>query len=210
MHGTPLRKLGRLAAYLLRHPLSVPFYVTRGPFGGRTPLQLQLPWFSLPSIEFLDRFVTPAMEVFEYGAGGSTLYFARRAGRVVSTENDPAWVERVERALASGGFGNAEVQYRPFDFHHAEGFEQSDYLHSIPQRLFDVIVIDSAEEDETMVRPACFRHAEARVRPGGIIVVDDAWRYPELRAVNHAKTWREFRGIGPCRPGVTSTDSYFY
>lgn len=210
MHGTPTRKLGRLAAYLLRHPRSIPFYVARGPFWNRTPLQLQLPWFSLPSIEFLNGFLTPSMEVFEYGAGGSTLYFARRAGRVVSTENDPAWVERVERALTAGGLSNAEVQYRPYDFHHAEAFEQSAYLHSIPDRLFDVIVIDSAEEDGSVVRPACFRHAETRVRPGGIIVVDDSWRYLELRAANRAKAWREFRGIGPCRPGVTSTDVYFY
>ena len=209
MQGTPLRKLGRLAADLLLHPSSVPFYLACGPFWKRTPLQLQLPWFSLASIAFLDRFVTPSMDVFEYGAGGSTLYFAKRAGRVVSTESDPVWLERVERALAEGGFGNAEVQYRPFDFHQAQEFETSAYLHSIPDRLFDVIVIDSAEE-ETVVRPACFRHAQAHVRPGGIIVVDDSWRYPELRAQHHAKSWREFRGIGPCRPGVTSTDIYFY
>jgi predicted O-methyltransferase YrrM len=173
-------------------------------------LQLQLPWFSLASIAFLDRFVTRQMEVFEYGAGGSTLYFAKRAGKVVSTESDRGWLERVELALAAAGFGNAEVQYRPFDFHRAEEFEQSDYLHSIPDRLFDVIVIDSAEEEEAIVRTACFRQAEARVRLGGIIVVDDSWRYPELHTAHHAKAWREFRSIGPCRPGVTSTDIYFY
>ena len=209
MHGTPLRKLGRLAAELLRHPRSLPFYLACGPLGKWTPLQLQLPWFSLASIKFLDRFITQSMEVFEYGAGGSTLYFAKRAGKVVSTENEQGWVEQVEQALAAENLHNAEVQYRPFDFFHAEGFGESGYLHSIPDRLFDVIVIDSAEESQE-VRPACFHHAEARVRPGGIIVVDDSWRYPELHTTHHAKAWRQFRGIGPCRPGVTSTDIYFY
>ena len=209
MHGNTLDKLGRLAVELLRHPRTLPFYLACGLSGKRTPLDLQLPWFSLPSIQFLDRFITPSMEVFEYGAGGSTLYFAKRAGKVVSTESDPEWREKVGLALEVGGLGNAEVQYRPFDFHRADEFAQSDYLHSIPERLVDVIVIDSAEEEAT-VRPACFRHAEACVRPGGIIIVDDAWRYPELHTAHHAKTWREFRGIGPCRPGVTSTDIYFY
>ena len=70
-------------------------------------------------------------------------------------------------------------------------------------------MVDGTEE-ETVVRPRCFALAETRIKTGGIIIVDDSWRYPELRAHNHASSWREFRSTGPCRPGVTSTDIFFY
>jgi hypothetical protein len=43
-----------------------------------------------------------------------------------------------------------------------------------------------------------------------MIVVDDSWRYPELRAKNRAKRFSVFQSVGPCRPGVTSTDVFFY
>ena len=56
----------------------------------------------------------------------------------------------------------------------------------------------------------CFERAENQIKPGGIIVIDDSWRYPGLRKKNRAKEFREFRSVGPCRPGVTSTDVYFY
>ena len=71
------------------------------------------------------------------------------------------------------------------------------------------VVVDGGEE-WTQVRPICFQKAEARVKPGGIIVVDDSWRYPSLRERNHARQFRVFKSVGPCRPGVTSTDVFFY
>lgn len=149
------------------------------------------------------------MNVFEYGSGGSTVYFASRAGSITSTEDNKDWLERVQTHLIASGFANVTLQYRPFHFHRAEQFDQSEYLRSIPDRVFDIIIIDGTEEN-IPVRPTCFYHAESRIAPGGIIVVDDSWRYPELRSRNQAKSFREFRSIGPCRPGVTSTDVYFY
>jgi predicted O-methyltransferase YrrM len=76
-------------------------------------------------------------------------------------------------------------------------------------------VVDGTEEfigqrGAMLVRPMCFHHAENFIRQGGIIVVDDSWSYPELRRENRAKKCRVFKSIGPSRPGVTSTDVFFY
>ena len=79
----------------------------------------------------------------------------------------------------------------------------------MPDERFDIIVVDGSEE-WTQVRPICFQKAEARMKWGGIIVVDDSWRYPGLRERNRAKSLRIFQSVGPCRPGVTSTDVFFY
>ena len=60
------------------------------------------------------------------------------------------------------------------------------------------------------MRPVCFQLAETVIKPGGIIIVDDAWRYADIIKNHLAKERRDFQSIGPCRPGVTSTDIYFY
>jgi predicted O-methyltransferase YrrM len=104
---------------------------------------------------------------------------------------------------------NVEIQLRQFDVKNPVDFERSEYLKAMTGKTFDVIVVDGAEE-WTQVRPICFEHAEQQVNPGGIIIVDDSWRYVKLRASSKAKKHQIFRSVGPCRPGVTSTDIYFY
>jgi predicted O-methyltransferase YrrM len=175
----------------------------------KQPLDLELPWFSYAAIDFLQSFLEPQMSVFEYGSGGSTLFFARRVRTVISTEDNATWFENVRQRLAELSLKNAELQHHEFDFKNPEGFGNSAYLNSTPSQKFDVIVVDGAEEAVPM-RPICFYHAENFINPGGIIVVDDSWRYPELRRHNRATDHRIFQSVGPCRPGVTSTDIFFY
>jgi predicted O-methyltransferase YrrM len=79
----------------------------------------------------------------------------------------------------------------------------------MPDEKFDIIVVDGSEEWKH-VRPICFEKAQGRVKEGGIIVVDDSWRYPALRQSHRAKELKIFQSVGPCRPGVTSTDVFFY
>ena len=209
MRGTVPQKIGRVVANLAMHPAYLSRVVRHNVLGKRTPLELELPWFSYAAIDFLDRHLTGEMSVFEYGSGGSTIFFARRAQRVHSIEDNPRWFELVSEQLRQKGLGNVTLKLYPFDFKNPLGFQESDYLNALPAERFDVLVIDGSEE-WTQVRPFCFRLAETRVKPGGIIVVDDSWRYPELRRGHLAKRLEVFQSVGPARPGVTSTDVFFY
>lgn len=209
-HESTVIKLARVVAHLTTHPRHVgPYLSTSGLFAARSPLDLHLPWFALSAIEFLDSFVTRSMQVFEYGSGGSTLYFAKRARTVVSTEHSEAWLGRVQRSLAAAGLNNVHLQHRPFNFQESGDFEGSEYLHSLPAGPFDIIVVDGPEGDGS-ARASCFREAESRIRRDGIIIVDDSYSYVDLRKSSRAKSWREFTGVGPSRRGVTSTDIYFF
>jgi len=170
---------------------------------------LEIPWFAYAGIDFLETFLQPQMNVCEYGSGGSTLFFARRTKHVVSIEDNPLWAELVERRLKQNSLTNVTLKLCPFDFKNPVGFEQSDYFLALPDEQFDVIVVDGSEE-WTQVRPTCFRKAEERVKPGGVIVLDDSWRYPQVRANHRARSFKTFQSVGPGRPGVTSTDVFFY
>jgi|SRR5208282_1512733 len=209
MHGTVPQKIGRVIADLALHPAYIPRFVVHNVVNGKSPLDLEIPWFAYAAIDFLEGFLRPTMKVCEYGSGGSTLFFARRTSSVFSIEDNPTWHELVKNRLEQKAYRNAQLKLCPFDFKNPAGFEQSEYLNAMPEEKFDVIVVDGSEE-WTQVRPTCFRKAESRVNPGGIIVVDDSWRYPELRSSNRAPNYKSFRSVGPSRPGVTSTDVFFY
>lgn len=209
MHGTVPQKIGRVIGNLILHPQYISRCVVHNVINGKTPLDLEIPWFSYAAIDFLKQFVQPQMTVFEYGSGGSTVFFAKRAASVFSVEDNPKWFEWVSRRVQQQGLSNVTLKLCEFDFKDPVGFEHSAYLHAIPDEKFDIIVVDGSEE-WTQVRPACFAKAQSRIKEGGIIVVDDSWRYPGLREEHHARKLQVFQSVGPCRPGVTSTDVFFY
>jgi len=209
MHGTIPVKIGRVVGNLITHPQYLGRCLAHNLRNGKTPLDLELPWFSYAAIDFLETFVRPNHAVCEFGSGGSTLFFARRARSVYAIEDNATWHELVAQRLQALGLRNATLKLCPFNFKEPAGFADSDYLNGIPPGQFDIIVVDGSEE-WTPVRPACFEKAEERIGPGGIIVVDDSWRYPQIRQKHHARNHQVFQSVGPCRPGVTSTDVFFY
>ncbi len=209
MNGTVPTKVARVVTNLLFHPRYISRCLFHNLLRDTTPLELELPWFSYAAIDFLQGFLQPHMSVAEYGSGGSTLFFARRVKSVLCVEDNPEWFKAVSRALRVRGIGNVTLRLCPFNFKDPVGFEESDYLRFLPEERFDVVVVDGSEE-WTQVRPICFEMAEKRVKRGGIVLVDDSWRYPVLRRKNHANHFRVFKSVGPCRPGVTTTDIFFY
>lgn len=68
-----------------------------------------LPWFTYGAIEFLQRVVRRSDQVFEYGAGYSTLWWQSRVRSVVSVEHDEAWADRIRPRLAA----NVRLEVRP-------------------------------------------------------------------------------------------------
>jgi len=209
MKGSLPTKIGRLVANLALNPRYVPRTIVHNVINGATPLDLELPWFSYSAIDFLAKHLTTDMDVCEYGSGGSTLFFARRTREVFSIEDNEVWHGLVTERVRQLGLKNVQIKLCPFNFKNPVGFEKSDYLLAMPKQKFDIIVIDGSEE-WNQVRPICFRYAEQFVKPGGCIIVDDSWRYSTIRNQNHASRHQIFESVGPCRPGVTSTDIFFY
>jgi precorrin-6B methylase 2 len=209
MQLTNFQRVCRLGADLLQHPSNVPRYVANNVVARKSPLELALPWFSYGAIDFLERNLRRDMHVFEFGSGGSTIFFAERCASVCAVEEEAPWAARVQAHATERDLPNVEIISAPFDFSRSENFIASDYLAQVRSGFWDVIVVDGADNDFT-IRPICFRAAESQVKPGGMIVVDDSWRYTQLRTTNRARSVEVFESVGPARFGVTSTDIYFY
>ena len=209
--GLPLAQIPRIGASLFRQPRYISRYLTQSLLNRksrRTPLDLELPWFPYAVIEFLISYLTPTMTVGEFGCGGSTVFFARRVGSIHTIEDNPQWFQHVRGKLNELQIENVTIELHPFDTNSLEAFCRSDYLHGL-WRNYDVIVVDGTDPG-VGIREACFRHAEHHVNPGGIIVVDDAWRYPDLDERHGARMMRDFQSVKPCNLSVSTTNVYFY
>lgn len=197
--------------------LSFPVWLWSVSFS-RGPLADRRPWITFGATRFLGRKLSRHARVFEYGAGGSTLYFAKRAAEVVSVEHDAAWLDRtrreMERLRLLGRWQPHLAEPAPPETPHLlpethpDAYASTDpswagksfkkYAGTIdryPHEYFDIVLIDGR------ARPACFRHALPKVKVGGYIILDNAERpqysYVEEVAERLGLAKTQFWGPGP-------------
>lgn len=115
---------------------------------------LPLPWYTYPAVDFFASIDFAGRSVLEFGAGQSTLWWAERAGQVVSIEDDAAWLEQL-RARAPAA---------------VELHDDSDLRGAIAGRLFDLVIVDSHGIDRLL----CARLALGAAKADGVVVLDNA------------------------------------
>lgn len=119
-----------------------------------------LPWITYPCIDFLKQLDFTERSVFEWGSGYSTLFWSKKAKRIVSVEADPSWYEIVKRTTPS----NCDVRLTPRELHSYVGvIEES-------KDEFDVVSIDGPGD----FRPACAHAAIKHLKRGGMILLDNS------------------------------------
>lgn len=162
---------------------------------------LVFPWFTKP---FLDVLVTWNMEdwdIFEWGSGYSTIWFASHCHSVVSIDNDNEWVCAIKKQLASLKITNTTLKCRagkpPYGI--GEGGEDSDIVQAINEddKLYDCIIIDGLYH-----RNACAIEALKHIKPSGIIILDNANQ--ASIGLNSAKTFellQKYRHFSYLQPG---------
>lgn len=215
MARRPLGSLAlALAGHLIAHPVHAARYLA---CSRRDPLSCGLPWWSFGAIDFVDQFLSyrGGATAFEFGTGGSTIFLARRCGEVTCVENDAKWLQLVKDSARRRRLNNLTIEHEPTSVADCETFEATGYFQAlVTAGKFDVIVVDGEDHYQqnpaSDARPLCFFEAERHVQGGGIIVVDDSPRYPRIAAGHHAKKRLSFRGVGPSRLGMTTTDVYQY
>lgn len=158
------------------------------------------PWLCQNAVYFLDAWLRPTDDGFEWGSGRSTVWFARRCARVCSVEHNAKWHAVVAARLAAEGL-SGKVVYRLVPCDHDEVDEPQDhaYAHVIeeyPENSFDWVLVDGN------IRLTCLRAATKRVRPGGLLILDNANRYVPNFVDGDFATVHEGRGE-PRTPGWT-------
>jgi hypothetical protein len=159
-----------------------------------------LPWYTYPCIDFLRCRSYENRTVLEFGAGQSTLWWARRARAVVSFEGDDAWLGELRTAAPP----NVELHPAPMETPAACVAEIDRILAAHPTRRFDVVVIDGLWRSELIGTAARV------VSDDGIILCDDAEGYGFHEAFRNLRFQRvDFFGFAPGVMRQHCTSIYF-
>tara|TARA_A100001015_G_scaffold321198_1_gene450720 strand:+ start:1753 stop:2379 length:627 start_codon:yes stop_codon:yes gene_type:complete len=138
-----------------------------------------VPWFVYPAFEFLECFDLSQSTVFEWGSGNSTRYWAKRCREVVSVDDKKEWsssVSCIENVTAI----------------HVDIDRYADCI--FDYEMSDLIVIDGIR------RYACAQNAVQRLKPGGMIVLDNSDWYDAACLTLSEKPHLiqiDFSGFGP-------------
>lgn len=174
---------------LSEHPLDF-FTWVKSIYFRRKPLTYFLPWLTFGAIHKIHEqcdFRTHPM-VFEFGAGHSTIYWARAGARVYAVESDAKWFDLVGDKVRDLGIDNVTMYLKS---------DKEDYVRCIEKIgivEFDMVIVDGGP------RPLCVEAAIPFVRPGGLLVIDNTdwhWWNKPIRLVPSDWTQIPFKGQVP-------------
>ncbi|WP_141551676.1 class I SAM-dependent methyltransferase [Natrinema sp. CBA1119] len=153
----------------------------------------EIPWMTYSSINFLDERLA-GTRLFEYGGGNSTVWYADRASKVVSVEDDEKWYRKIKPLMPE----NASL-------HHISA---ETYANSIQSRgPFDVIIIDGLDRNQ------CIEAAVPELSDSGIIILDDAQRQKyktgKQKLRDEGFSHIEFEGLKPINRMPAKTSVYY-
>jgi len=145
---------------------------------GRTALKEGIPWITIESFHHLLEIIKPEFRVFEWGSGGSTVFWARECASVISIEHNSEWIPRVQKMLDDRGL-EADLRYkRGLPKEEKDRFKPyANMILKEPDNSFDLIYVDG----EASSRGWCLNNAMLKLKPGGWIVLDNSqWIKREL------------------------------
>ena len=158
-----------------------------------------IPWYTYPAISFLGERVTERMNVFEFGCGQSTLWWANRAKRVTAVEHDENWASYLREQAPP----NASVSHVALE----EGGAYSRAALDSEEGPFHVIVIDGRD------RVNCARNNLSALSDDGVILWDnsDRSKYRSGRGFLREEGFKQLPlvGMGPQVARIWET-SIFY
>lgn len=157
----------------------------------------------------------------EFGSGRSTKWFARRVQSLTSIEHDPVWFQKVSEMLATDRIANVVYRLKEVDRSEQEAAETGYVrtLDDVAAESLDFVLVDG------VYRAACANGAIDKLRPGGMLILDNAnWYLPcQSRAPNSrrlaqgpvSQEWARFEeGVSTWRrdwttSGVTDTAIFY-
>lgn len=151
-----------------------------------------IPWFTYPAIDYINQIDLRDKNMLEWGSGNSSRYFADKVQQLYSVEHNKDWYKKI-----------LNLKLKNHTIQHAE----NNYVEEPVQfsTLFDLILIDGIQ------RESCARMALKLLKSGGLIILDNSDRHPDIAKLYRANDFIEvdFHGLGPIND-YTWTTSFFF
>lgn len=177
-------------------------------------VRLDMPWWTFAAIDAVEVLLSSrdgAARVYEFGAGASTVWLAKRCGSVYSVEHDAPFAQAMSGMF--GAYPNISmVVVEPTAASpssrarsNRKGYTESafdQYVSSIDRvdGAFDLIVIDGR------ARVSCLGKSVDRLAPGGTILFDNSDRREYREAIDTCGLQERItRGLAPALPFPSQT-----
>src|SRR6476469_696554 len=177
-------------------------------------VRMDLAWWSYPAMRRVDEFLAerPGARIFEYGAGASTVWLAKRSAQIDSVEHDTSWAESVKKMLADTGNAKLHVvpptaatpdtTVRSGRVGHTD-LDFANYVSTIDEvgGPFDLIVVDGR------ARVDAFRRSVDHLADDGVVVFDNIKRkrYWDVLSAMPGLRIELLKGGTPTLPYPTTT-----
>lgn len=128
-----------------------------------------IPWCSYPFIKFLAPRLKKTFDVFEYGSGNSTLWYASRVNTIKAVEHDKQWYEEVKSKLPS----NASIVYRVLN--------KGDYAKEVSadNKKYNIVIIDGRDRNN------CVYESVKWLTDDGTIIYDNTQVPEYAESISH-------------------------
>lgn len=160
-------------------------------------MTLRSPWWPYDAVSWVAQALPPQPRVFEYGGGGSTLWLEDRGATITVAEHDEQWYRQLTAQVRASttlllrppaAAGTVTSAFAPGYFDH--------YVAAIddqPDGSLDLVIVDGR------ARVDCARRAVPKVKPGGLLLLDDTDRDRYRPAVELLTGWQRhvFAGLKP-------------
>lgn len=153
-----------------------------------------IPWFTYPSIEYINQLDLSSYDIFEYGSGYSSLYWAERCKSLTSIEDSGIWHSKMAPQMPR------KVDYRLCE-------DKESYIRSIKESalFYDLIVIDGSHRFD------CAKEALPKLKNTGFMIVDNTESLDKTSAWLRAQGLIEvdMAGFGPLNDYTWITSFFF-
>jgi len=131
-----------------------------------------VPWMNYPAVKFLQDRLVKDLNLFEFGSGHSTAFYARLVHHVTAVESDEAWLRLVRQSVPE----NVALIYQAGDL-------DGKYCRAIhlSGRKYDVVIVDGRD------RVNCIRQSLEALSPRGVVVLDDSQREQYAEGIRDAQ-----------------------
>lgn len=162
-----------------------------------------VPWMTYDAINFLKNYVKKDHQIFEFGCGASTLFFAENSAFVTSIETNEKWLQIVKSFLAEKNLNNFAITLM------TDGITNESYETYAKNcnKKFDIIIIDSIKRFD------CALNVIEALNENGIIILDDSERknYKKIFDffTNKNFSHQNFQGIAPAQLKIKNTTIFY-
>ncbi len=151
-------------------------------------LDEECPWLIENSVKFIQENINKSHNVLEFGAGASTVFFARRANKVISFESGGYSVRLGNVDRSAVWFQRLSAKFRQLKLNNVELYLLQGYprsatvythvLNSLPNEHFHWILVDGAN------RKLCIDRGRDKLVSGGYMIIDNYDHIPAAKLIS--------------------------